>query len=78
MLDSVDYGDRVRIETHIESLRSRAVQFAYRTFSGDKLIAVGTTRHVAVDGNLRPRRMPDRLIEALRDYVEARNEAQNP
>jgi acyl-CoA thioester hydrolase len=69
LVNSTDYGDRVRIETRVESLRSRAVTFAYRVFRGNDLVASGTTQHVAVDETHKPHRIPQELIEALKDYV---------
>jgi acyl-CoA thioester hydrolase len=77
-IGSADYGDRVCIETTIDSLRSRTVVFAYRVLCRDELIATGKTKHIAVDSNHKPHRMPDALIDALRPYVTARSEDQNP
>jgi len=69
MTGSAAYGDRVRIEAHIESLRSRSVEFAYKTYLGDEMIASGRTFHVAVDEHQRLHRMDPALIEALQPYV---------
>lgn len=69
LTDSVDYGDRVWIETTVQSLRSRTVVFAYRVMCGDRRIATGMTKHIAVDANHKPHRMTDGLIEALRPYL---------
>jgi acyl-CoA thioester hydrolase len=69
LIDSVDYGDRVHIETAVQELRSRTVVFRYRVLCGDRLIATGTTKHVAVDENHKPHRMTVGLIDALREYV---------
>lgn len=72
---SADYGDRVRIETSVKSLRSRVVVFAYSVFCRDLEIATGTTTHVAVDNNLKPHRLADELIAALEHYVEPKTES---
>ncbi|UCG53164.1 MAG: acyl-CoA thioesterase [Candidatus Latescibacterota bacterium] len=77
LIGSADYGDRVRIETHIENLRSRSVVFAYRVFNGRDVIATGTTKHVAVDLNQKPRRLAEPLANALQGYVEVKNESGN-
>ena len=66
---SADYGDRVRIETTIESLRSRSVVFAYRTLNRGELIATGRTKHIAVDNDHKPHRIPNNLMAALKEYV---------
>ncbi|MFQ5511480.1 MAG: acyl-CoA thioesterase [Candidatus Krumholzibacteriia bacterium] len=71
LIGAADYGDTVRVETSIESLRSRTVVFAYRAFNGGELIATGTSKHIAVDANHKPRRMDTSLVEALRDYVKS-------
>lgn len=72
LIASADYGDRVRIETVIESLRSRTVVFSYRVLRREELIATGKTKHVAVDHGHKPRRMTDSLIAAIRPYAIAR------
>jgi acyl-CoA thioester hydrolase len=72
---SADYGDRVRIETSVKSLRSRVVVFGYRVICRDREIATGTTTHVAVGDNLKPHRMDDELLAALAPYVESRTES---
>jgi acyl-CoA thioester hydrolase len=72
LVGSADYGDSVRIETTIESLRSRTVVFSYRVIRGGELIATGQTKHVAVDGEHKPRRMANSLLAALKPYVAAR------
>ena len=71
---SADYGDRVRIDTHISKLRSRTVEFAYEVFNGEKRIATGMTKHVAADLDQKPRRLDAPLLDALRDYVAVSNE----
>jgi acyl-CoA thioester hydrolase len=77
LVGSADYGDRVRIDTHISALRSRTIEFAYSIFNGDALIATGMTKHVAADLNQKPRRLDGPLIGALRDYAGVKNESQN-
>ena len=77
LIGSADYGDKVRIDTHIETLRSRAVIFGYHVYNEDKLIATGSTKHVAVNLDYKPHRMPDALVDALRDYAQIRTEARS-
>ena len=69
LVGAADYGDRVRVVTHIESLKSRAVVFSYRTFVGNKLIATGMTKHVCVDQRNKIHRMSEELLRALEEYV---------
>lgn len=77
LLAAADYGDRVQIETRVDTLRSRTVVFAYRILNQGKLIATGTTKHVAVDADFKPRRLTSVLLSALEDYAQVRNEARN-
>lgn len=67
---AADYGDRVRIDTSIQSLRSRTVVFGYRALIGETAVATGTSRHIAVDADRQPRRMAAPLLEALKPYVK--------
>ena len=69
LVGAADYGDRVRVETHIRRLRSRTVEFAYQAFNGDTLIATGISKHIAVDANHKPRRLPDGLMKVLEKYT---------
>lgn len=69
LISAADYGDTVRIDTRVAGLRSRTVEFAYEAFVGDRLVATGTTKHVAVDARHKPIRMPDALIDALTNYT---------
>lgn len=75
---SADYGDRVRIDTHISALRSRTVEFAYEVFKADALIATGKTKHVAADLNQKPKRLDGSLLEALGEYAAVSNESETP
>lgn len=61
------YDDRVRIETRVEAVRSRAVVFGYRICSveDDATLARATTELVCTDDRGRPRRFPERVREAL-------------
>ena len=70
LMKSADYDDRLRIETWIESLRSRTIVFAYRIVKEGRTIAEGNTKHMCVDGENKPRRITDRIIETLKEYVQ--------
>jgi acyl-CoA thioester hydrolase len=78
LISSADFGDTVKIETHISSLRSRSVVFSYSVAKKGQVIATGTTKHVAVDANRKPKRLSATLLEALGDYVDSRNGSENP
>ena len=65
-----DYGDTVEIETRVSSVRSRSVAFSYTVKKMGMLIATGATTHVAIDRDKKPKRLPDPLLEALRENLE--------
>ena len=73
-----DYGDTVRIETRVSRLRSRSVEFTYEVFNRGKRIAKGMTRHVPVDVNQKPKRLPDPLYKALLERAGIRSESETP
>lgn len=58
-----EYDDTLNVVTHMTEIRSRALTFNYRVLRGDELLAEGWTRHICVDGDNRPRRVPDATIE---------------
>jgi acyl-CoA thioester hydrolase len=62
------YDELVKVEAHLREFRSREVTFSYAVRLGDRLLAEGTTVHVAVETSTgRSVRLPDWLIEHLRD-----------
>jgi acyl-CoA thioesterase FadM len=69
MAKSVDYEDRVIIETCIDDIRSRSITFRYRILKGTDTIAEGATKHVCVDKNNKYRRIPDFIKETLKDFI---------
>ncbi len=75
IVGSADYGDTIRVETRIESLRSRSVVFSYKVINRGEVVAEGETKHVAVDRNLKPKRLPDPVSRALRPYSGLRNDS---
>ena len=63
------YDDEVVVETEMERVRSRVVEFAYRIKSGTTLLAEGRTLHVVIGKDGRPRSMPDRFLELLKSKM---------
>ena len=63
----VGYDARVRIETRVEAVRSRAVVFGYRVSSveDDATLARATTELVCTDDRGKPRRLPEDVRAAL-------------
>ena len=65
-----EYDDLVRIETIITELKSRTVTFQYRALRGEEMLVEGWTRHLCVNGNNTPRRIPGEVIEAMVPFVD--------
>ena len=60
------YEETVRIETRVESARSRSVRFAYEIIGpGERLLAQARTDLACIDGEGRTRRIPQEVREAL-------------
>ena len=55
------YGDTVRVASWVDRLESRGIRFGYEVHRDRQLIATGMTRHVWIDRNGRPRRLPEPL-----------------
>jgi acyl-CoA thioester hydrolase len=62
---SSGYNDRLRIETWVEELRSRAITFGYQVWKDGKSIATGRTKHICVDEHNRLKRIPIEITETL-------------
>ena len=61
------YDERVRVETRLADVQSRGLTFAYqvRRDTDDVLLAEGWSRHVCIDRDGRPRRIPVTIKERL-------------
>lgn len=66
------YEDEVVIETELTRVRSRGVEFTYRIKRGEMLLAEGRTVHVVIGPEGRPRAMPERYLNLLRENSGAR------
>jgi acyl-CoA thioester hydrolase len=61
------YDDEVTIRTDGRLTSPVRVEFSYEVVVGDagQVAAVGRTVHAATDANGRPRRLPERVVEAF-------------
>ena len=60
------YDDRVRVETWVDTVKSRTITFGYeihRTEPDPARLARASTTLVCIDGDGRPRRLPDAVRE---------------
>jgi acyl-CoA thioester hydrolase len=60
------YDEEVTIKTWIEEPHHRMVTFQYEMRVGDRRIATGHTRHIFLNRELRPARMPQKYVEMFR------------
>ena len=66
------YDDEIAVETELGRVRKRVVEFTYRIKRGDTLLAEGKTVHVVLGPDGRPRSMPARYLNLLREKTEDR------
>ncbi len=52
------YDDLLTVETRVKAMRGSIVVFTYALLRGSDLLAEGETKHVVVDKQMRPRRLP--------------------
>jgi len=62
------YDQEVVVQTEIAKATSRVIEFAYklRLADADCLLADGTTRHIWLNRDWRPTRLPERYCQVLR------------
>lgn len=62
------YDQEIVVETEITKCNARVVEFAYdiRSAEPERLLAQGSSRHIWLNHEWRPARLPDRFREVLR------------
>ncbi len=62
------YDEEIVVQTEVVNSSSRTIEFAYQIRSGvsDRLLAQGSTRHIWLNREWRPTRLPDEYREVLR------------
>lgn len=64
------YGDVVTVRTRFGGMKSRGCSFRYEVVLADgSLSAEGETHHLFLDGDGRPRRVPDGVAAAFRAFA---------
>ena len=66
-LSPARYEDEILIETELARVKSRVMEFTYRIKRGDTLLAEGRTVHVLIGPDGRPRSMPQRYLNLLKE-----------
>ncbi len=67
---SARFGDLITVRTRIQEIKSRSVTLSYEVVAAadhTRLVS-GWTRHVCVDGEGRPQRLPRAMIEGLQSH----------
>lgn len=64
------YEDRLLVHTRLARLQSRKVVFEYRVVKGDLLAVSGSTEHICTDKQMKVRKLPSGLFEALGRAME--------
>jgi len=64
-----EYDDRVRVETDVTELRSRAVTFRYRVSRAQETLVEGWTRHVCVGPDNTTRSIPRDVRDVVAAYL---------
>lgn len=63
------YEDEIVIETELARVGSRVVEFTYRIKCGERLLAEGSTVHVVIGTDGRPRAMPEEYLQLLKSKL---------
>lgn len=64
------YDEELTLLTHIAEVRSRTLRFGYELRGpGGELLASGHTAHIVTDHSYRPQRLPETLLNRLREQV---------
>ncbi len=69
----VRYDDEVVMRTYLKQVREKVIHFRYELVStdGGQLLAEGETIHIVADSKMKPRRLPDRYLNAFRAAAES-------
>ncbi len=65
------YDDVLSVRTSVSDVQSRGVTFNYTVLRDDVTVVVGKTRHICVTADRKPTRLPEFLVEVLRDACPA-------
>jgi acyl-CoA thioester hydrolase len=62
------YDQEIVVETEVVTSNSRMIQFSYEILVADteKLLARGSTKHIWLDRDMRPSRLPEKYHAVLR------------
>ena len=66
------YDDEIIVRTHLKSVRGSLVHFAYQLVRAkdSMLLAEGETTHLAIDGDMKKRAIPENYMNVFRSVLE--------
>jgi acyl-CoA thioester hydrolase len=59
------YDDEIVVRTEVTRSNPRTVEFSYEICSGSRILATGATRHMWLNREMRPAKLPERYRELL-------------
>lgn len=68
-LSPARYDQEIIIQTEVTGATSRTIEFGYQlrlASQGERIIAIGSTRHIWVNREMRPTRLPEKYNAVLR------------
>jgi len=63
------YEDQLTVETSLQRLKKRLIEFSYRILRGDELIVQGSSRHLIVGPDKLPRALAGDFYQRLNDLL---------
>ena len=67
-LRAAKYDEEVIVRTLVRSLQSRGITFEYEVLraADGELLAEGESKHICIDSNGKPRRLPSEIVDLIR------------
>jgi acyl-CoA thioester hydrolase len=59
------YDDEILVKTEVTRSNPRMVEFSYEICSPSRVLATGTTRHIRLNREMRPAKLPERYRELI-------------
>jgi len=67
----VHYDDEVVVRTHLKHVREKVIHFGYELIGAEsgQLLAEGETTHIVANAQMKPQKLPEKYLKALRAAV---------
>ena len=70
-LNAATYDDLLFVRTSLSDVKSRGLTFRYEILKDGAIIIEGHTKHICIDGERKPVRIPSDVMEILRNVSSA-------